>query len=469
MRSYADMVLAATIPKLQSNNTVASHLDYVLNSRIDESYFAGSYRWLWKAAIDAALFDSGLDEDILRARMDEWKCPVEEQHKTIALYLDLKHVDISRDKIKVVLPQFKHEVHAERLAGIIEESARILTEGATVDQAREEGYDAAKKHLIQRISALEDREQHALPSQEIKDGIADFLQEYNSAKNTDLEPGIKTGFHPIDNLTNGQQRGELFVMCGFTGHGKTAYMLNCAYNAAIGQKKNVVFVSLEMPLHQVRRRLFVRHSNHTKFGIHGGLDYIRVKRGSLNVDEEKALREMTADLATGDYGSLDIFQMAKTETVESLRERLTYARSRNPIDLVVLDYMSLLSPIRRRQNRQDEIIEIVEGLKSLCLNFNEGEGLAILTGNQTSRKAVEEAIDHGEYGINFASDTSAIEKNADLLAWILRTDEMKANHEVMLGVPKYRDGDSGLKFSLYEQYSTCLLDNVNNSTLGITL
>lgn len=469
MRSYADMVLAATIPKLQSDSSVTSHLDYVLNSKIDETYFTGSYRWLWKASIDAALFNSGLDEDILRARMDEWKCPVEEQHKTIALYLDLRQLDIPRDKVKVILPQFKEEVHSERLADIIEQSARILTGGVNSDQGREEGYKDAKKHLIQRISALEDREQHTLPSQEIKEGIADFLQEYNSAKNADAEPGIKSGFDALDALTNGQQRGELFVMCGFTGAGKTAYMLNCAYNAAILQKKNVVFVSLEMPLHQVRRRLFVRHSNNTTFGVHGGLDYIRVKRGSLNIDEERALRDMTADLATGDYGTLDIFQMAKTETVESLRERITYARSRHPIDLVVLDYMSLLSPIRRRQNRQDEIIEIVEGLKSLCLNFNEGEGLAILTGNQTSRKAVEEAIEHGEYGINFASDTSAIEKNADLLAWLLRTDEMKANHEVMIGVPKYRDGDSGLKFTLYERYSTCLLDNINNSTLGTVL
>jgi replicative DNA helicase len=468
MRSYADMALAAVLPKRQPDGSITSHLDFVLNQRVDESYFTNQHRWLWKAAIDAALFDSGLDEDILRARMDEWKVSADDKQKCFLLYLDLQQLDVSKDKIKVILPQFKEEVHAERFADILESSAKILTEGKYTDNGQAEGYQDAKKYIIQCVSALEDRENRTLPTQEIRDGVPEFLEEYNKAK-TSQDAGVKCGFHYMDSLTNGQQPGELFIMCGHTSNGKSQFLLNAAYNACVLEKRNVVFVSLEMPLHQVRRRLFVRHSNNTRFGLHEGLDYVRVKRGSLNIEEEKALYEVANDFVAGDYGRLDILQMAKTDTVESLRERLTYIRSRYRIDKVVLDYLSLLSPTRRRSNRQDEIIEVVESLKSLALNFNEGEGLPILTANQTSRKAYEEALEDGEYGVSFASDTSAIEKNADLLAWILRTPELEAAHEVRLGVAKYRDGASGLKFNLFERYASCLLDNLDDSGLSASI
>jgi hypothetical protein len=191
--------------------------------------------------------------------------------------------------------------------------------------------------------------------------------------------------------------------------------------------------------------------------------YRSIKEGSLNTDEEKLLYLTSEDFSVNpDYGKLYVLQVPKSETVPALRERLTYLRSQHSIDLLVLDYASLMSGTRKRAGRQDEIIEVIEALKSLALTFNEGEGLAVLSANQISRQAKEEADRLGHYGINFASETSAIEKNADLLGWILRNEELVATHNAKIGIPKYRDGDVIMEFTVAERFSSCLLADLDD-------
>jgi replicative DNA helicase len=245
-------------------------------------------------------------------------------------------------------------------------------------------------------------------------------------------------------------------------------MHNVGYNACVRQAKNVALVSLEMPVSQIRRRTYVRHTNHPNFGCPGGLPYKKIKEGSLNIDEEKILFAATEDFAANPaYGQFHVLQVGKQETVPALKERLMALRARGPIDLVIVDYASLMSGTRKRNSRQDEIVEVIEGLKALALTFNDGEGLAMLSANQISRGAKEEADKLGRYGINFASETSAIEKNSDLLGWILRNDELKANHEAKIGVSKYRDGATLTEFVVMEHFQSGLLADLDDDEAQI--
>jgi replicative DNA helicase len=451
------------LPRRVVGEGKTSHFDYVLSQSVDESYFDGAYRWLWKLAMDSSLLEDVLDEDMINARLKEWKASEEDRQKVLLLFLDLKDLPVSKDKLKVILPQLKEEVHSIRMASALEEAAVILTEGwEKKGEERKEGFRAARSHIMQRMAELDQVDTKTTPVQEIRAGLGEFLEEYAQAKQVD-NLGILTGFKQIDELTRGIQRGELWVMCGFTGEGKSSYLLNVAYNACIRCAKNVVYVSLEMPMKQVRRRMYTRHTNSRKFNISDGLLYKRIKEGNLNVDEEKLLYEASTDFSVNpDYGKLYVLQVPKSETVPALRERLTYLRSQHSIDLLVLDYASLMACTRKRASRQDEIIEVIEGLKSLALTFNEGEGLAVLTANQISRTAKEEANRLGHYGINFASETSAIEKNADLLAWILRNEELAGSHEAKIGIPKYRDGDVIMEFTVTERFSSCLLADLDD-------
>ena len=466
MRPTPDLVVAAALPAIDAFGHSQSHLDYILSKGVDSTYFQGPHQWLWKVAIEASLFTSTLDDVMVAAMLDQYGVVGDDKQKAMLLFLDLHQETVSRDKIKVVLPVFIEQVHAERLACALEDAARILTDTLTVDKEALSGYKDTRKYLMQTLSHL-DGATAALPSKNIRVTVTEFLDEYSRAKNDDTK-GIMTGFKQLDELTNGIQRGELFVACGYTGEGKSQLMHNMGYNACVQQGKNVVLVSLEMPVDQLRRRTFVRHTNHPMFGRPGGVFYEKVKRGSCNIDEEKVLFDAANDFATNPaYGKYHVLQMGKQETVPALQERLIHLRSRDPIDLLIVDYASLMSSVRRRQNRQDEIIEVIEGLKALALVFNDGEGLAMVTANQISRKAKEEADQQGRYGINYASETSAVEKTADLQMWILRTDDMKLNHEAKVGVSKYRDGAASLEFTCVEHFASGLLCDLDDAEAQI--
>lgn len=461
MRPTEDFIIAAVLPKPKLTGGVHSELDIVLQQNFDESYFAGAHKVLFRLAVTGNVMNTPLDDETIIALLDQEQVPADERLAVQVLFRDLTTLDVTREKLRILMPSYRESVHAERMAAALEEAAQVLTEGMKVDGQDVQGYREARTHIMARLAELEQKETGVLPSQDIRECADELLAEYEEVKKG-REPGILTGWSEIDNLTNGFQRGELAIFCAYTGEGKTQTLLNIGYHASVFQKKNVVMVSLEMPLAQVRRRIIARHTNHGKFGLPGGLDYQRIKNGKLDFGEERLYADVITDWRDStEYGKMQVLQISKYDTVKVLNEKLMYLRSRNPIDLVCLDYASLMAAIRRRSDRREEIVEVIEGLKALALSFNEGEGLCLVTANQISRKAREEAEGLRRYGLNFASETSAIEKNADFLAWLLRLDEFKVNKEVLMGVAKYRDGDVGSEFRLMERYESSLLADLH--------
>lgn len=461
MRPTEDLIIAAVIPKPRlGNEGTYSDLDFVLQSNLEETYFSGPHRVLFRVAVQGNVLNTPLDDETLAALMDQENVPSQERLQVQILFRDLLTVDVTREKLRILIPSYRDRVHAERMAAALEEAAQVLTDGMEVDGEHKQGYKVARTHIMARLAELDQRESGVLPSQDIRECADELLAEYEETKKG-REPGIMTGWGEIDSLTNGFQKGELAIFCAYTGEGKTQMLLNIGYHAAVTQAKNVVFVSLEMPMAQVRRRIIARHTNHYRFGLPGGLDYQRIKNGKLDHGEERLYAEVIGDWRDStEYGRFQVLQISKYDTVKVLNEKLMYLRSRMPIDLVVLDYASLMASVRRRSDRREEIVEVIEGLKALCLTFNEGEGICCVTANQISRKARDEAEQLRRYGLNFASETSAIEKNADFLGWLLRLDEFRTNKEVLMGVAKYRDGDVGREFRLMERYESSLLADV---------
>lgn len=461
MRPSEDLIIAAILPRPRLTGGVHSELDILLQQNFDESYFSGPHQILFRLAVAGNVLQTPLDDETVVALMDQENIRAEDRLSVQVLFRDLMTIDVTREKLRILLPSYRDRVHSERMAKALEEAAEVLTDGLKVDGEIRQGYREARTHVMARLAELEQKETGTLPSQDIRERADELISEYEEVKKG-REPGILTGWSHIDSLTNGFQRGELAIFCAYTGEGKTQVLLNIGYHATAYQQKNVVMVSLEMPMTQVRRRIIARHTNHSRFGLPGGLDYTRIKNGKLDPYEERLYADVVKDWRDHqDYGRMQVIQLSKYDTVKVLNEKLMYLRSRMEIDLVCLDYASLMAASRRRSDRREEIVEVIEGLKSLALSFNEGEGLCMVTANQVSRKAREEAEQLRRYGLNFASETSAIEKNADFLAWLLRLDEFRVNKEVMMGVAKYRDGDVGSEFRLMERYESSLLADLH--------
>ena len=462
MRQYEEIVLAATLPQVTAEGGLFSHLDYVLGQSIDESYFTGVNRDLFQIAVSASVLDTPLDDELVSAMSVERELSDEDRMALQIQFRDLSSVKVDFDKLKIIVTQFKEEVHEDRFSVIIEDAANILTDGRTIGKETLQGYRDSRSYLLRNLADLDHHEVGALPSTEIRGSAPDFLKEYADSKRK-KEFGTLSGFREIDNLTRGIAHGELWIFCGFTGEGKSKFLINFSYSSCVKYGKNVVFITLEMPYRQVRRNIITRHCCHPRFSRPGGLPYSSIKHGELEAEDEKLLNEVVDDFANNPvYGKFQVVQVSRSESLAGIREKLTYLRSRFSIDLVALDYASLLSASGNRSKRQDEIVEVVEELKAMALTFNGGEGLPMLSANQISRDARNEAEKLGKYGKMYAAETSAIEKNADLLGWLLRTEAMEANHEVKMGITKYRDGETLAEFSLMEYYSSSLLANLED-------
>ncbi len=189
------------------------------------------------------------------------------------------------------------------------------------------------------------------------------------AAHQQLVTGIATGFTDLDYMTSGLQRGDLIIVAARPSMGKTAMCLNIAQNAALGQdssgrvhedrQKAVVGIfSLEMSKEQLVQRLMCSQAQ---------VDAHRLRSGLLNKDDWRRLA-----LAVGELSQADIF-LDDTPGITVLEVRAKARRLKNEqkrLDLLIIDYLQLMSGKGRSESRQQEVSQISRELKILAKELN---------------------------------------------------------------------------------------------------
>ena len=167
--------------------------------------------------------------------------------------------------------------------------------------------------------------------------------------------GIPSGFHDLDRMTNGFKAADLVIIAGRPAMGKTSFALNVTLHAAVGQKKPVAIFSLEMSKEQLVERMLCEQAR---------IDAQRLHRGTLSDVEYERLAG-----ALGPLGDAPIF-IDDSPTLDDLTLRLKsrQARSREGIELVVLDYLQLMHGRSRDgdANRVQEVSAISRALKGIA-------------------------------------------------------------------------------------------------------
>ena len=140
-----------------------------------------------------------------------------------------------------------------------------------------------------------------------------------------------------------------------TGKGKSIFAINNAV-AAAQANKSVLFFSLEMGIEEIRNRLFASVT---------GIPANDLKQGT--VDDSEALKK----------GMEEVQKMKITIdtqpnlTVDSIRARaLRQAQSPQGLDMIVIDYLQLLTPSRKGANRQELVAEISREVKLLAKSLD---------------------------------------------------------------------------------------------------
>lgn len=210
--------------------------------------------------------------------------------------------------------------------------------------------------------------------------------------------GVPTGIKDLDRVIMGLNKSDLILLAARPGMGKTSFALNIAENVAINKGKKVAFFSLEMSKEQLVSRILS-----TKGQIPGQT----LRLGKLSDKEWERLIE------AGDIVSKSPIYIDDTPgiTIPEMKAKL---RRLGKCDLVVIDYLQLMSSARRIDNRVQEVSEITRNLKIMAKELD----VPVLTLSQLSR-ASEQRTDHKPV-LSDLRDSGSIEQDADIVLFLYR-------------------------------------------------
>ena len=212
--------------------------------------------------------------------------------------------------------------------------------------------------------------------------------------------GLATGLADIDKCLDGMQAGNLVVLGGLPGRGKTALAMNIAHHVAIKLKQPVGVFSIEMPAKQIVTRLICSEA---RVNLH------HIRDGFLSDREFARIVMAAGGLSQSPMNICDISDL----TILQLKARARRMAQEKGVKLIVVDYIQLLSGSNARNfNREQEISEISRGLKSLSKELS----VPVLALSQINREL--ETSDR-KPTLRDLRESGAIEQNADsvILLW----------------------------------------------------
>jgi replicative DNA helicase len=227
--------------------------------------------------------------------------------------------------------------------------------------------------------------------------------------------GVTSGFTDIDQLLGGLQPSDLLILAGRPGMGKTALGTNMAFHAArayiqdleagaeIPRGAPVLFFSLEMAAQQLSARILAEQTE---------IEMWKIRNGKFSESEwEKFVLTMqelsTLPLYIDDTGGISIAQIAA---------RARRLQREKKIGLIIIDYLQLVEPSRRQENRVQEITEVTKGLKTLAKELN----VPILALSQLSRGV--DSRDDKRPVLSDLRESGSIEQDADVVMFVYREE-----------------------------------------------
>lgn len=226
--------------------------------------------------------------------------------------------------------------------------------------------------------------------------------------------GVRSGLIPsLDGVTGTLRPGNLVVVGGRPGMGKTSLVSSYGIGAAM-RGHGVLIFSLEMSADELTRRVLADMT----FTPQGGVLYERVRDGTVQGRELDAVMQAKARL---DELPLEINETAGLTLSKFIRQARSHKRrlasKGQKLELVVVDYLQLMTPSRKGMSPYEHVGEVSQGLKQ----FAKAEGLTVMAVAQLSRE-VEKRPDKRPMPADLR-DSGQIEQDADVILFVYREEE----------------------------------------------
>jgi replicative DNA helicase len=223
--------------------------------------------------------------------------------------------------------------------------------------------------------------------------------------------GVESGFSALDRVTSGWQKSDLIILAARPGMGKTAFVLSMARNTAVDFGKAVAVFSLEMASIQLVNRLISSESE---------IPNEKLKKGTLEDYEFEQLNAKInklseAPLFIDDTPALSIFE---------LRAKCRRLKAQHDIQLIIIDYLQLMTAGGSGGNREQEISTISRSLKQIAKELD----VPIIALSQLSR-AVETRGGDKRPMLSDLRESGAIEQDADMVLFIYRPEYYGINED----------------------------------------
>ena len=383
-----------------------------------EDFYLHRHQWIWESFV----------------RLNERRMPIDFLTVTEDLDQAGQLVEIGGPAyLTSLVGNVPTSLHAEAYGRIVEETSirrRMISaandiaklayeESMTVDTAMDE----AEKSIF---GVSERRLNTAL--QPIQTVLSDYYERVDRLSHRDDEIlGVPTGFIDLDRLLSGLQPSDLLIIAGRPGQGKSAFLMSIAKNAA-QRNKHVAIFSLEMSNEQLVQRLIAQET---------GIDSQRLRTGKLSENEWPIFAQSIEVL-----GDTHIY-LDDTPAITPLQLRTKCRRLHMEfnLDLIVIDYIQLMSSGMRNENRVQEVSFISRQLKVLAKELN----VPVLAAAQLSR-AVEQRADKRPM-LSDLRESGSLEQDTDVVMFIYRPDQYEQDSTMTnaaeIIISKHRNGPVG--------------------------
>lgn len=292
------------------------------------------------------------------------------------------------------------------LRNLIGAANTILQDAYEADQDAAEILDRAEHSIFQ---IAEGRIRTGFISlYDIAQDSVEAIQKAHEEKQ--LITGVPTGFHDLDRLTSGLQRGDLIIIASRPSMGKTSLALNMAQHVGTKTDKTVGVFSLEMSREQLFLRMLSSESQ---------IDGHNLRTGFLRSDDWGRLTE-----ALGVLGQAKVYiDDSPGMGVLEMRAKARRLAAEHGLHLIIVDYIQLMQGRGRFDNRTQELGAISRALKMLAKELN----APVVVLSQLSR-APEARSDHRPQ-LSDLRESGALEQDADVVMLIYREDRYNPQAE----------------------------------------
>lgn len=240
--------------------------------------------------------------------------------------------------------------------------------------------------------------------------------------------GVPTGFTELDEMTHGLHGGQFVILAARPAVGKSTLALDFARNAAIKHKKPVIFFSLEMGRAEIAMRLLSAESR----------IYLQsMRKGSLSDNDWQRLAGVRGEINSAPLYIDD----SPNLTLVEIRAKCRRMAQRVGLEMIVIDYIQLMTSGKKVESRQQEVSEFSRALKLLAKELN----VPVVAISQLNRNS--EKSDNKVPEISQLRESGSLEQDADVVILLHREAMFEREHpragEADLILAKQRNGPTG--------------------------